>query len=126
MSPLSRYILIQIPGWLFMLCLLWWAVHSNWLQLATAVWIMVAWMLKDAALYPLCKAGFENRSAIGPRALIGRHAEALTPLDPHGQIRVNGERWSAHCHNRGMLAAGSRVRIIDADGLILIVEPVHP
>ncbi|MEO9177079.1 MAG: NfeD family protein, partial [Gaiellales bacterium] len=36
-----------------------------------------------------------GRSSVGIEALIGKHAEAATDLDPKGQVMVEGERWSA-------------------------------
>lgn len=123
MTPLLRYTLIQIPSWLLLAGLLWWAISSEWIQLSTAAWIMIIWILKDAALYPLCKPGFETGPAIGARALIGREARVITTLAPQGQIKLDGEYWSARTHGNGPIASGEHIRIIGAEGLVLIVEP---
>ena len=61
---------------------------------------------------------------VGPQTLLGREAVVVTPCDPDGQVRVDGEIWAAHC------AAGARigdsVRIAARRSLVLTVEPIIP
>ncbi|MDZ7737353.1 MAG: NfeD family protein [Gammaproteobacteria bacterium] len=123
MTPLTRYILVQTPGWLCLALLLWWAAYNDWIAAWTAALIMAGWILKDAALYPLCKPGFETGPAIGPGALVGRQAKVITALTPEGQIRLNGEFWNARSHDNETISPGQRIRITGTDGLTLIVEP---
>lgn len=120
---LTRYILLQVPGWLLLGILLWWAHSKDWIGVATGAWIMGAWLAKDALLYPLCKYAFEDTPQKETDRLIGREAEAANNLDPKGQVRLGGELWSARSGN-GPIAAGTHLRITGVDGLILIVEPV--
>lgn len=122
MTPLIRYTLLQIPGWLLLGCLLWLAVTKDWIVFSTAAWIMAAWLLKDALLYPMCKRAFMQEPATETEKLIGREAETITRLSPQGLIRLDGEQWSARAHNGDLLDAGLRVRVIRADGLVLFVE----
>ncbi len=48
----------------------------------------------------------------------------IKPLDPLGLIRVQGETWQARARDNHKIVEGSRVRIIDKVGLVLVVEPV--
>lgn len=54
-------------------------------------------------------------------ALIGMVGEARTDIEGEGSIYVNGELWSARSSQP--IRAGASVRVIDRQGLILIVEP---
>jgi len=126
MSPLTRYTLLQIPGWLFLACLLWWFVDRGWLSFLTASLIMAAWLVKDALLYPLCKPAFEEGCPTGAEALIGREARSVVPLAPTGLVRLDGEYWSARLRGSGYVDAGRRIRVIAVDGLVLITEPAEP
>ena len=122
MTPLIRYTLLQVPGWLLLGCLAWLAVSKDWIVPSTAAWILAAWLLKDAALYPLCKCAFEKEPSETEK-LMGRETETVTALSPQGLVRLNGEQWSARLHNGAHLDAGQTIRVIGADGLVLLVEP---
>lgn len=125
MTPLIRYTLVQMPGWFIIACLLWWFVQSDWITFGTAAWLMAIWVIKDAALYPLCRIAFEAGPATEPRALVGRIAEVVNALTPDGQVRLSGERWLARTRQQATIDAGTRVMVIDTDGMVLIVEPVE-
>lgn len=60
-----------------------------------------------------------RRSAVGAETLVGRVAEAVTPLHPGGQVRIDGELWQARCD--GEAARGDPVRVVALDGLLLEV-----
>lgn len=124
MKIVFRYTLLQIPGWLFLGCLLWWAVSRDWIEFSTAGWIMAAWVLKDALLYPLCKSAYEDGPRIGPETMIGHEAVTSMPLAPVGVININGENWSARSQGHEHIDAGRRIRVAAVDGLVLLVEPL--
>jgi membrane protein implicated in regulation of membrane protease activity len=52
--------------------------------------------------------------------LIGADGIVLSPCHPEGQVRVNGEIWTARC--AGGAAVGDAVRVVGRDRLTLIVE----
>jgi len=110
--PLIRYTLLQVPGWLLLGLLLWWAVSREWMGMLAATGIMAAWLIKDALLYPVCKHAFEN----------SLEAETVSNLSPEGLVRVNGELWTARAPDGTTIPAGQRIRIIDAEGLVLYAE----
>jgi membrane-bound serine protease (ClpP class) len=60
----------------------------------------------------------------GWEQLVGEIGEVREPLDPEGQIFVDGALWRARVANRGgRIDVGNRVRIKAVDGLTLEVEP---
>ena len=58
----------------------------------------------------------------GAHTVIGLEAVVLTPLEPTGTVRVQGEQWSAHSAH-GPVPAGALVKVVDRDGLTLEVSP---
>jgi membrane-bound serine protease (ClpP class) len=66
----------------------------------------------------------KNKRLLGPQAMVGRIAVALTQLAPSGQVEVRGEIWQASvAAGAGDVAAGSRVTVRGVDGLTLTVSP---
>lgn len=55
--------------------------------------------------------------------LIGMIGEARTNIHNDGTVYVNGEEWSARSQME--ISAGSYVKVIKREGLVLIVEPVE-
>jgi membrane-bound serine protease (ClpP class) len=58
----------------------------------------------------------------GTEALIGAAGEAVSWQDGEGRVRVKGEIWRARA--AAPLAAGTAVRVLSRDGLVLLVESV--
>jgi hypothetical protein len=58
-----RYWLLQIPGWVLLVALLFGA--REWLGISTtlALLVFMAWLVKDAAIYPWLRPHYEVRSA---------------------------------------------------------------
>jgi len=65
-----------------------------------------------------------GRPAVGPEALIGRRAIAATDCAPDGQVRIDGEIWSARCE--AGCRAGDAVTVTGVGGLTLMVAPLEP
>ena len=57
----------------------------------------------------------------GTRALLGAEGEALSWQGRQGRIQIKGETWRARA--AAPLQPGTRVKVIDRDGLVLVVEP---
>lgn len=62
-------------------------------------------------------------AAVGAEAIVGRAGVALRRLDPHGQVRVDGEIWNARSGRT--IDPGTAVVVISIDGLVLDVEPAQ-
>jgi membrane-bound ClpP family serine protease len=55
---------------------------------------------------------------------IGKIGEARTDVYLQGAVYVGGEEWTAR--SKSFIPAGSQVKIVGREGLVLIVEPVTP
>jgi membrane-bound serine protease (ClpP class) len=60
----------------------------------------------------------------GSEELVGSVGEVREPLDPDGQIFVQGALWKARATGADQIEPGNRVRVRAVDGLTLEVEPV--
>ena len=121
-STFGRYVLLQIPGWIMAALLLWGA--QQWL--AVSLWFigvgLSAWILKDFVLYPLVRTAYQSDVKTGIEQLIGDIGIVQSELAPRGKVRVRGELWSAEIAPGSQpLARGEPVRILGAQGVILIV-----
>lgn len=67
-------------------------------------------------------AAVADAAGVGPGA--GTEARVRTALAPVGSVLAAGEEWSAVARGGKAVERGARVRIVDRDGLTLIVEPV--
>ena len=62
-----------------------------------------------------------RRRVVGAQTMIGRDAVVITACRPRGQVRVDGEIWQAQCAADALV--GDSVRVVDREGLTLVVEP---
>jgi membrane-bound serine protease (ClpP class) len=62
-----------------------------------------------------------RKPATGNEGLIGSFGESLELLDPTGEVRVWGERWTADSV-RGKIKKGERVKVVGVDNMKLKVE----
>lgn len=123
MKTFMRYLLFQIMGWILLALFLYLLVHRSAVPLWAAVGFFILWMVKDLALFPLVRSGYERDAKTGAERLIGRQGVVQQPLAPEGYIKIDGELWRARA--RGMdqtIVEGSPVRVRGARGLTLIVE----
>jgi membrane-bound serine protease (ClpP class) len=59
--------------------------------------------------------------ASGPQAMVGRSGVALSSLAPTGQVRVDGEVWSAVAEDEAV-GAGEQVEVAGVEGVTLRVR----
>ncbi len=91
------------------------------------VWVLIglpsAKILGSIVVYTLFLRRSLLRSArVGPEALVGRIAETISPLDPSGRVKLNGEIWTAVSHNGVTISSQQRVEIRDVRGNTLHVS----
>ena len=48
----------------------------------------------------------------------------INPLDGSGQVKVNGEVWSAKSDNNFTIPKGSQIKVLKIDGVKLVVEQI--
>lgn len=79
-----------------------------------------------AAVVEVAETGFwlwytrRGRVQMGPETLVGGVGRVVTPCLPEGQVRIEGELWSARCDAGA--DAGEEVKVVALDGLTLLVE----
>jgi membrane-bound ClpP family serine protease len=123
-TPLAKYTLLQIPGWILVAAVLF--VLWEWLGLRVEIvaGLFALWLAKDIVMYPLLRSAYAEGPATGAARLVGEKAVARGELAPRGYVLIRGELWQAEVRGRGgRVAAGSTVRIVASRRLTLIVEP---
>jgi membrane-bound serine protease (ClpP class) len=65
-----------------------------------------------------------RRPVMGEEAMAGTAGEAKTDIAPEGTVMTKGALWRARTMETG-IAAGSKVRVVATEGLVLLVEPLH-
>lgn len=118
----GKYIILQIPGWLIAVIVLWeahqWFALSPWI----AGGILLALVVKDFVLYPFVRTAYESNAKTGVEQLIGIRGVAQKELDPRGQVRIRGELWRAEIlPDAHPIARGEQVRVLRVRGVTLIV-----
>lgn len=115
----GRYLLWQVPGWILTAVIAWAVARvldiSDWL-VVLVTGLVVA---KDLALYPVLRLAFRPPADPRPIGARGRVVDALVPT---GQVHVRGEFWQATTRDGSRVATGATVRVVEARGLLLVVE----
>jgi membrane protein implicated in regulation of membrane protease activity len=92
------------------------------LQIGTFVVVLVVSLigLRSTLVGRLGGQGVPSRT----EALVGRHGIVTHDIEPTtgvGRVNVSGEDWAAR--SAGAIAAGTKVRVVGADGIVLEVTP---
>ena len=65
-----------------------------------------------------------RRPITGEEAIVGEIGEAKTDIAPEGTVMTKGTLWRARTMETG-IEAGSKVKVMATEGLVLLVEPLH-
>ena len=81
------------------------------------------------ATKPLVKKFAQNKNSIRTNvySVIGKTGlviEEIDPIQSTGQIKVNGEIWSATTKNNVIIPEGSEVEVLEVKGVKAIVDPI--
>ena len=60
-------------------------------------------------------------------SLINKKGIVLKDIDPKqsvGQVKVNGEIWSAKAENESVIKEGTEIEVVKIDGVKLVVSPI--
>ena len=124
MTATQRYILLQIPGLALAGLVAYWLVREELIPIGGAWALVILWILKDAAFYPLVRKAYGNSPGrhVGREYLEGSVVVVEERLDPDGWVRLRGERWKARA-SRGALEPGDRARVLVVRDLTLELGP---
>lgn len=95
------------------------AVHPVLVVLVSIIIIPLVWLIVKRGLEAIGRTPVHNLEK-----LIGAIGEARSDILAEGTIHINGEEWSARSNSP--IRAGSKIRVVNREGLILVVEPVEP
>jgi len=125
LTPLIRYVALQVPGFLIVLILLMHARDQDWISGSTVVLVLAVLVFKDVVLYPFYKRAMQPGYTDMVARLHGERAWVVNTLDPEGQVKLKGEIWNAKSIHRELIEAGSWVRVSGHRGLQLHVQRCH-
>jgi membrane protein implicated in regulation of membrane protease activity len=119
-----RYALLQVPFTLLLVLGL--IMVRRWMDLP--VWficgVIVLWVLKDVALFPLLWRAYDPDSPGPTSSMEGKPGMAVEYLNPSGYVEVRGELWKAEVTGgRHPIRPGTRIRVCGIRGLTLLVQP---
>jgi membrane-bound serine protease (ClpP class) len=89
-----------------------------------AIGVSVAFGAITVFLVRLVVRARARKALIGPDAMVGSSATAMEALAPQGHVLVEGEIWQAVAN--APVAAGTRLRVVGHEEMLLEVEPEGP
>jgi membrane-bound serine protease (ClpP class) len=100
-------------------------VNSPWPQarihLSTALSVALPLGVIMVVLLRLAISAKRRKAVTGEAGMVDSLGVAKTDLEPYGKVLVHGELWDARA--RQPITKGTRVRVREVEGLILVVEP---
>ena len=92
----------------------------------------IVFVVSSCVLIPLTKPladKFSGKKAVPTNSysLINKHGIVtvdINPIEAVGQVKVNGEIWSAKTEDGTTIAKGAEVEILKIDGVKLVVSPI--
>jgi membrane protein implicated in regulation of membrane protease activity len=121
-KPPLVYILLQIPGVLFLGIILFLAWEQAWISGLTAWTVMMGWLVKDIIFYRFYRKALSPSPQNVIAMLHGSKAVVRAPLDPVGQVSLRGEIWQAKSLDGDLLEPGTEVLVESNRGLTLEVR----
>jgi membrane protein implicated in regulation of membrane protease activity len=122
---LVKYLLIQLPSWVLWTLVL--ILVQHWIHFPR--WIIplfiAVWVGKDIIMFPFVWRAYDSEHGQKGHPRAGDRGVVVKRLSPQGYVRIVGELWRAEVvGEKGTLFEGETVRVLDVQGLTLIVEPV--
>lgn len=123
-EAVGKYVMVQIPpaalAGIFFWILWNYGILSTWLA-----WVCFAlWIVKDVVLFFFLWPAYEPTREAGRFSPVGLQGVARSDLQREGLVKVKGEIWRARPQSScGPIRAGEKVKVVDRQGLKLIVRP---
>lgn len=106
---------LMLGGWLA-------ALAGSFGSAATAVLMVL--LLRFEHRYGALYYQYASEAWAGAEGLLYQRGVAITDLSPAGQVRIRAENWRARSISGEPIGAGSRVEVLDQEGLCLIVDHI--
>ncbi len=87
--------------------------------------VMVAWATLAVIFYRMGSRALHRKPVVGLLTMVGGKGKVVSPLDPEGVIRINGELWGA-TSAVGKIDVGEEVIVQRQDRTKLIVVKSDP
>jgi len=94
------------------------------LHIFVLVILMLAWAFIAILIYRAGSRALETKTLTGLETMIGSRGRVVQALQPLGMVRVKGELWQAQT-DKGKIAEGEEIEVVDREGKKLIVQPVE-
>ena len=113
---LGSFLAFPLPGWEL---LAYGAIES-----ARQTLIIVALVMAAIFGFIVYKVAQARRMKVkaGPEQLIGMLGTAFSPLNPRGEVSIEGQIWRAQTIE-GSVKKGESIEVVGREGLVLIVKP---
>jgi membrane-bound serine protease (ClpP class) len=102
-------------------------INSPWpgtrIYMATILSVVIPLAVITVLLMRFAWRATRSKSVTGEEGLANAIGIARTDLNPEGKVFVHGELWEARSEQH--VAPGGRVRVLNVDGLTLVVEPAE-
>jgi membrane-bound ClpP family serine protease len=117
-----RYLVFQAASWVVAVLAAIVAVRFGFVGPAVAAVLVLAWIVKDLAMFRFVRHAYETEVASPTDRLVGAVAVVERDLAPQGMVRLGRELWTARAPGGEAIEAGARVRVAAVEGLVLVVE----
>jgi len=106
---------------IIMLSPVWAVVLFYFLPLSTALPFYIVILIVAAYCNIVMFWSMRAKPKTGVEAMIGKETLVIEDIDPEGRIEIAGEIWAATARGKRIIA-GKAVKILKANGLVLVVE----
>ncbi len=112
-AALVAIVLIGLPEW------------GIEVPLGVLIAVMVSWAVLAVIFYRMGSQALRRKPVVGLLTMVGGKGKVVSPLDPEGVIRINGELWRAKSAVH-KIDVGEEVIVQRQDGTKLIVTRSGP
>ena len=106
---------------IIMLSPVWAVVLFYFFPLSTALPLYIVILIAAAYCNIVMFWSMRAKPKTGIEAMIGKAALVIEDINPEGKIEITGEMWAATAGGK-RITAGKPVKILKANGLVLVVE----
>jgi len=121
---IAKYGVLQLPALFLLVFTL--IVVKRWVEISPLFFwgLILLWVVKDVIMFPFVWRAYDGAAPGYESSLKGARGVARQVLEPDGYVQVQGVLWKSQLTGKkGRLDEGDEVRVMDVEGLTLLVEP---